>query len=83
MKNLPIVTAKVTVYNQKWVRGTGVELFVQEERECEVVQLNLNSGGMRVRFTDYDVTNNNKPCVKSYDVPISNFFDKYSIVANG
>ena len=50
------------------------------EIEVEIVQLNLNSGGMRVR---YDWPNNHRKNgveVVSRDIPISHFYAAYDIV---
>lgn len=50
--------------------------------EVEVVQLNLNTGGMRVRYNWPNKHRRNGVEVVSRDIPISHFFDKYSITEN-
>jgi hypothetical protein len=77
--SLPVVTATVRVYNQEYVPGGSKgEFMVYARREVEVLQLNLNSGGMRVRFTDmYD----GKTKKVTQDVPISDFYAQFEIVA--
>jgi hypothetical protein len=49
------------------------------EIEVEVVQLNLNSGGMRVRYQWPSKTTKSGFETVSRDIPISHFFDKYQI----
>lgn len=49
------------------------------EIEVEIVQLNLNSGGMRVRYEWPDKDSKKGYFVQSRDVPISHFFDKFEI----
>ena len=53
------------------------------EVEVEVVQLNLNSGGMRVRFSWPDKYGKNGMRVHTTDVPIADFFKQYDIVSKG
>lgn len=50
------------------------------EVEVEVVQLNLNSGGMRVRFPWPNKHRKSGMEVCSQDVSIDKFFDKFNIV---
>ena len=49
------------------------------EIEVEVVQLNLNSGGMRVRYEWPDKYAKRGVSVQSRDVSISHFFKQYEI----
>lgn len=77
---LPKVKAVVYVYNPKFVPGpNGSEPFqVLEEREVEVLTLNLNSRGMRVRFPDVD--HNGKVKTVTTDIGLEWFYAKYDIV---
>lgn len=77
---LPKVKARVHVYNPKFVPGpNGTEPFqVLEEREVEVLTLNLNSQGMRVRFPDTDY--NGKVKTVTADIGLGWFYAKYDIV---
>lgn len=50
------------------------------EVEVEVVQLNLNSGGMRVRFPWPNKHRKNGMEIQSRDVSIEHFFKKYRVV---
>lgn len=51
------------------------------EIEVEVVQLNLNSGGMRVRYEWPDKRSKKGYSVQSRDVSISHFYKEFDIVA--
>jgi hypothetical protein len=76
---LPVIRAKVRVYNPDYDNKiAGSEFQIYKEREVEVVQLNLNSGGMRVRFMDQGPFDK-KPKVVSVDISIDTFFTQYSI----
>ena len=77
---LPKVKAVVQVYNPKFVPGpNGTEPYrIMEEREVEVLTLNLNSQGMRVRFTD--TTYNGETIKVVIDIDIAWFYAKYDIV---
>jgi hypothetical protein len=77
---LPVIRAKVRVYNPDYDNKiAGSEFQIYEEREVEVVQLNLNSGGMRVRFMDQGPFDK-KPKVVSVDISIDTFFTQYAII---
>lgn len=79
--SLPTVIATVRVYNQNYDNTDPTSSFqISEEREVEVVQLNLNSGGMRVRFAD---SYQGKNKIVTQDIPATEFFDQYDIVAKG
>ena len=75
---LPKVKAVVQVYNPMYDRESGEPLWIMAEREVEVLSLNLNSGGMRVRYKDtsIDGTVKNTTC----DIGIEWFDAKYKIV---
>ena len=76
---LPVIRAKVRVYNPDYDNKiVGSEFQIYEEREVEVLQLNLNSGGMRVRFMDQGPFDK-KPKVVSVDISIDTFFTQYAI----
>ena len=75
---LPVCEATVRVYNQEYVPGGSKgEFMVYARRIVEVLQLNINSGGMRVRFQD---TYMGKVKNVTQDVPISDFYAAYDIV---
>ena len=74
---LPIIKATVRVYNPAYDRRIpNVPFMYDQVREVEVLQLNLNSGGMRVRFMDRFA---GKDKVVTQDIPIKEFFEQYSI----
>lgn len=87
--SLPKVTVKLVERNPnfvaRFVEGNNHAVNMDEyqaeyEIEVEIVQLNLNTGGMRVR---YEWPNNHRKSgveVVSRDIPISHFYDKYNIV---
>ena len=77
---LPKVKAIVQVYNPKFVPGPdNTEPYrIMAEREVEVLTLNLNSKGMRVRFTD--TTFNGEDIKVIIDIGIEWFNAKYKIV---
>ena len=78
---LPVVSATVRVYNQNYDRlDPDSEFQIFERRDVEVVQLNLNAGGMRVRFRDIY---QGKVKTVTQDVDISNFYAAYKIVPKG
>ena len=55
-------------------------MYKDYEMEVEIVQLNLNTGGMRVRY-EWPSTRVKKGYeVRSIDVSIKHFFCKYDIV---
>lgn len=75
---LPIINARVRVYNQTYnPKDPTSDFQIWELRDVEVVQLNLNSQGMRVRFVD-QYQGKNK--VVSQDISIRTFYDQYQIV---
>ena len=79
--SLPVIRATVRVYNPGYDREiAGSQFQIDQEREVEVVQLNLNSGGMRVRFKDQGPFDK-KPKTVSQDISINNFYKFYDIVA--
>ena len=49
------------------------------EIDVEIVQLNLNSGGMRVRYEWPDKNSKTGFSIKSCDVSIKHFFEKFEI----
>lgn len=75
---LPKVLAVVQVYNPNYARGSDTPFWIMAEREVEVLSLNLNSGGMRVRYKDVSIdgTVKNTTC----DIGIEWFDAKYKIV---
>jgi len=82
--SLPVITAKVRVYNPNYDNNNpsqaNNEFQIWQEREVEVLQLNLNSGGMRVRFMDQGPFDK-KPKAVTVDIAIDAFFNQYDIVA--
>ena len=79
--SLPVVTATVLVYNPDYDKTNPASPFqIFQRRAVEVVQLNLNSGGMRVRFTD---AYQGKTKVVTQDVAIADFYAQFEIVAKG
>ena len=77
-EELPVIKAKVRVYNQCYDNTDPASQFMfEEERKVEVLTLNLNTGTMRVRFTD---VYNGKNKVMTEDISNLAFFQQYSIV---
>lgn len=74
---LPTILATVRVFNQNYLPGSCQDFQIFEKREVEVVQLNLNSGGMRVRFND--ITYQGETKVMTQDISINAFFAQYAI----
>jgi hypothetical protein len=74
---LPTILATVRVYNQNYTPMNGQDFQISEERTVEVLQLNLNSSGMRVRFND---SYQGKTKVVTQDIGIDAFFAQYAIV---
>lgn len=70
----------VLVRNTEFVAGGSVPYWINENRTVEVLTLNLNARSMRVRYSDTD--ENGKVKVKTIDVSIDAFFNKYSIEEN-
>ena len=77
--SLPVVEATVLVHNQDYDKQDPTKGLFQifAVRAVEVVQLNLNSGGMRVRFQD---SYQGKAKTVTQDVGIAAFFAAYAIV---
>lgn len=76
--SLPVITAPVLVYNQNYDRLIDPHAFqIKQEREVEVLQLNLSSGSMRVRFPD--VYQGKRKVVTQY-ISIRHFFDSHQII---
>jgi hypothetical protein len=55
-------------------------MYIWIETKVEIVQLNLNSGGMRVRWTEPEPGTIKGFSVQSQDVPIGVFYEQYDIV---
>ena len=78
---LPVIEATVRVYNQEYDRTDPNSQFqIFARRQVEVVQLNLNSQGMRVRFTDYF---QGKAKKVTQDIDIAEFYAAYTIAPKG
>ena len=58
------------------------ECFINIETQVEVVQLNLNTGGMRVRWNEPDPSKKKGFRVESCDIDIQHFYKHYSIKSN-
>ena len=56
------------------------EYYTMQTLEVEIVQLNLNTGGMRVRYTRPSERTKSGVEVESRDIPIQHFYDAYDIV---
>jgi hypothetical protein len=54
--------------------------LIEQEREVEVVQLNLNTGGMRIRWNEPDATKKKGYVVESCDISIDHFYKHYHII---
>lgn len=80
--SLPVIMAPVRRLNPEWVRGGDMECFIDIETQVEVVQLNLNTGGMRVRWNEVDPTAKKGFRVESQDIDIQHFYKHYSIKSN-
>lgn len=77
---LPTIFATVRVYNQAYVNTNQESSFqIDDVREVEVVQLNLNAGTMRVRFPDQY---QGKMKIVTQDIANEVFFNQYSITKN-
>jgi len=75
---LPVINAIVQIYNPLFDHTDPSSHFqIYAARQVEVVQLNLNSGGMRVRFNDSYL---GKVKVVTQDIDINVFFEQYQIV---
>jgi hypothetical protein len=87
MNTLPKITLKVAVRNPDWVAdrtdaSNMDRYYIKVDRECEVLQLNLNAGTMRVRFRNPDVTMKKGFTNNTTDVAIAPFFEQYTIAKN-
>ena len=89
---LPTLTLLLVERNPEFVPrfepGSSVAVNMDEyqkeyEIEVEVVQLNLNTQGMRVRYTWPNKNRKNGVEVVSRDVDISAFYEKFNIVEKG
>jgi hypothetical protein len=95
--SLPTLRLSMKLTNPNWVPQYATSSEVPTSRiainmddyygtyevEVEVVQLNLNSGGMRVRFEWPNKRYKSGYEVRSVDVPIDAFFERYQIVEKG
>ena len=80
--SLPVILAPIRRRNPAWVRGSDFqEYYIEIETEVEVVQLNLNTGGMRVRWNEPNASKKKGFEVMSTDIDISHFYKYYSIVS--
>lgn len=79
MANLPKLSIPVTITNPDWVKDGDAPYYIKVVKEVEILQLNLSTGGMRVRYS-VDVKGSDKPRVVTVDVSADAFFDKFSIV---
>jgi hypothetical protein len=77
--SLPSVVAPVSRFNPKFVRGGSEPAYIPTPTIVEVVQLNLNTGGMRVRWNEPDAESKKGYRVESQDVSIQYFYDQYQI----
>jgi hypothetical protein len=77
--SLPSVVAPVSRFNPKFVRGGSEPAYIPTPTIVEVVQLNLNTGGMRVRWNEPDAYSKKGYRVESQDVSIQYFYDQYQI----
>lgn len=89
--SLPKFTMTLREMDPTWVpkfsKGSNTatnhaDLYKMYEIEVEVVQLNLNTGGMRIRY-EWPSKHTKKGFeVQSRDVSIEEFYKRYSIVEN-
>lgn len=86
--NLPKLTLTLRERNPEFVArfepGNNHAVNMDEyqkdyEIEVEVVQLNLNSGGMRVRYEWPDKHAKRGVSMQSRDVPITSFFERFEL----
>ena len=88
--SLPKITVKLMETNPEWVgeydengKCTNFDNYQKEyDIEVEIVQLNLNTGGMRVRYPWIDKHATKGVSMRSRDIGIDAFFAKYSITEN-
>jgi len=55
-------------------------MYIWIDTKVEIVQLNLNSGGMRVRWNEPEPGTKRGFSVQSQDDPIGVFYEQYDIV---
>lgn len=88
---LPKLTVKLVERNPNYVpvfadhspRAINMDEYQAEyEIEVEVVQLNLNSGGMRVRYQWPSKQTKSGFETVSRDIPIDHFYKKYHLAVN-
>jgi hypothetical protein len=86
--NLPTLTLTLREFDPDWEAAfdlyqncvINTESMMRDfEIEVEVVQLNLNSNGMRVRYEWPSKRTKKGSEVKTRDVPIAEFFKHYEI----
>lgn len=82
MNTLPTLTLKVTVRNPDWTTTNTESYYIKDDRECEVLQLNINAGTMRVRYKNPSTTKPKGFTVDTVDVAIAPFFEQYTIAKN-
>ena len=81
--NLPRIEAPIRRPNPAWTKDNGEEYYITIPTWIEILQLNLSTDGMRVRYIDADPTRPGKERVCTTDISIEYFFKDYSIVKNG
>ena len=88
MNSLPKLTLNIRERDPEWkaifVEGsryaTNMDSYYKMyDIEVEIVQLNLNSGGMRIRYNWPNKESKKGFDVVSRDVPITEFFNQYEI----
>lgn len=90
MQDLPKLTLRLRERDPEWKaifvegnnRAINMDTYQKEyDIEVEVVQLNLNTGGMRVRYPWPSDRVKKGFEIRSVDVPLSSFFEHYKIEA--
>lgn len=85
---LPTITVSLRRRNPEWKpiyengspRAINTDTYyVNIDTEVEIVQLNLNTGGMRVRWCEPDSESKKGYVVESRDISIDHFYKKYAI----
>lgn len=85
---LPVITVTLRRKNPNWKpiyedgNGRPVNMSdwqIEMPTEVEVVQLNLNTGGMRVRWSEPDPESKKGYTVESRDISIEHFYKHYEI----
>ena len=86
---LPKITVRLRETNPdfeaRWEEGSNIAVNMDEYQmeydiEVEIVQLNLNTGGMRVRYEWPDKHVKRGVSVHSRDISIDHFYKHYEIV---